>query len=238
MATRDEYLLEYCSLTPTKAAEILQKSRQAVSRGIRSEKSYFKEQDVARLYAEAPIGSDEARLRLRELIRHSFREFAERILMSDRDLQMAMAIEQAEIVWVIAPSMMSNLSYAENQIADLIGAVAERNKLKVQLFCESASDAHAFESLLPAAWFNPERENLLTALECRILGNQPFMVVSSPENKPRCFILAEPRFAILPPHESLRIVRGFEFEFDRWFAAEEDAQSRQSSAPRAERSHG
>lgn len=221
MAVRDRELLQRCQHTKAQAGQVLNKSRQAISQGVKGEGPYFGADEVKRLYQHAAVTSEEEREELRQFIRASFEEFADRILVSDSELKMASAIKTSETLWIIAPNLSSNLAHAEGQMEELVNLLEKRSKLDVVLFAEKESDAAAFESRLSDDWFSEDRENELFNIDCRVVEKQLFMVISAPKDTPQCFILAEPHFALVPSHEGVRMVNSLVFEIRNWIEQEE-----------------
>lgn len=220
MARRDLELLTHCQHSNARAGKVLNKSRQAISKGVNGDDPYFDAEDVKLLYAHAAVTSEEERANLKAFISRSFEEFADRILFSASELKMSSSIEAAEVIWIIAPNLSSNLSQAKGQMNELIRLVKSRSKLDVVLFAEKLSDVAAFEKRLTKEWFEKDRENRLDRVDCRIIEKQHFMVVTAPKTNPECFTLAEPFFALLPAHEGQRLMDSLLYEIGSWLKEE------------------
>lgn len=206
MAQSDEDLLSAAGLNLSEAAKVLgDRTRQAISKGIKTSKRYFTEADVARIYAAAAARDPLAKPRLKHLITASFREFADRILAADVQSNMADALKLAERAWLIVPGFTQGYLAQQEHFDHLIGLLNEVPDLELLAFSDRREDTLAFSRQCDPSWFAERRLRVMT---CPLLSGMPMMLITSPKARPNCFVLLASGFAPLSPQEAARCVNG------------------------------
>lgn len=204
MADCDVALIDAAGLSASRVADLLDKSRQAVSKGLKSKRPYFREDEVLAIYDEAVAAKPHARHGLQELIRLKFSDLADRLIDGDAEEGLVKAVAESHRVWVIAANYLQSRSLSEKRVSWLVRHLISSGLEEIVVLCENELEAEMVRREFPTAMFDRDQVAVFT---CEILANLQFMLITFGPSTTKSFILAERGFAALPDYETHRLVK-------------------------------
>lgn len=205
MSDLDREILDKAGLSAAKVAGLLNKSRQAVSRGIAGDKDYLTPSNILNLTTALEDRNEpDRRKSLANAVTEVFSTFAERIGAAMPSTTQALdAIASAERLWLILPSF-SQTYLARKESYDAIFAALNAQRLgnedeeglEVVVFCDRGRTD--IETHFDSAWFV---ERQIVFLECGVVEMMfAPLIVTDPHNaKRRCFALTDAGFQPIAP---------------------------------------
>lgn len=199
MSVRDKRLLDAAEISASEAAAMLERSRQAVSKGVRSQRDYFSENEVVQLYRGIAPERPGARQRFREALGG----LAARLEIATADTDFEAALIEASRAWLILPDFVQALHDRPEDYRSLLTKLKDSERLEVIAFCDRRDGINAIGREFSPSWFEDER---LAAVLCDVIETQTPMVILNPHLTPRCFVFARYGLAPLDTREAVRLV--------------------------------
>ncbi len=204
MSEVDRRLLQAAGLSPSKVARLLDKSRQAVSRGIRGEADYLSEADLAKMNEEIGRQSSFLQARFQHAVGEAFGNLVGRLRASAANGNLIEGLKRATRLWLIVPDFVQGRLNQPESFRTLLDTVKSRKvegekRPEVIAFCDTAQTRTAIEAEFDDSWFRIRR---FAVLQCDLVAMLPSMVVVDPQYDPQCYILSDGGFVGLAPHEA------------------------------------
>lgn len=195
MSSLDKRLLEATGLPASKIAELLNKTRQAVSKGINGTSDYFKDDDLAVLNVELGKQSPYVQARFQEALGG---ELAERMKAATSTSGLVSAIGEAKYVWLILPDFVQ--SYAAQPTAyDAIFEEVNKHAPVAIAFFETQSSGFEITQKFDEKL---HRQKRCAMLRIDLVATLPPMVVINPQDAPQCYVLSSSGFVAMAPYDS------------------------------------
>ncbi len=219
MSDLDRELLLRVGLTPAKAAELMDRTRQAISKGVASDKHYFSPGNLRELTDAVEAHMPEKKSALESAIADMFDALTDRFGGGGPDRSVVAAIEEAERLWLIFPRFAASVDEQPEAYGAVFDAIAtrvpatrlrepKRPKLEVTVYCDRNRNRVALERRFEEPWF---RQRRLLIIECDLLENMSPMIVSDPHRAEQnvCFDLTRKGFVSMAPGEAAARVANF-----------------------------
>lgn len=204
MADCDVALTDAAGMSASNVANLLGKSRQAVSKGLKSKHRYFRDEEVAAIYDTAVAAKPHAKHGLQELIKSDFGDLADRLLAGDAEEELVEAVAGSHRVWVIAPNYMQARSYSGKQIRWLLRHLTSSGLDEIVVICDSELETREVSREFPAEMF---AKGEVAVFQCEVAADLLFMVVTFAANATKGFVLTKREFAALPDYETHRLIK-------------------------------
>jgi hypothetical protein len=188
MSDLDRVFLKQSGLTAAMAAELTDKTRQAISKGVASDKHYFSPGNLRELSEAVEAKMPDRIVALKNAINDMFDALSERLGGGGPDRNVAAAIAQAERIWLIFPRFGSSFEEQPDAYKSVFDAIAKREpgtmlrasmtpKCEVTVFCDR--NRIELERRFDEAWF---RQRQIHVIECEILEKMSPMIVVDPHS--------------------------------------------------------
>jgi hypothetical protein len=205
LSEQDRELLIKAGLSAAKVAKILNRSRQAVSKGIAAETDYLTPKTLVELREGVGQLYPEVVAPLQEGISDKLRDLAERLGSSVPDqVGMAATISQAHRLWLILPGFSDSFARQRDHYYALIHMIDQRrpgqdgsSQLEVVVFCDR--NRAEIEDHFAASWFETRH---LAVVQCELVQQifSPIEVVNPHlDGGTACYTLAKNGFEPLEP---------------------------------------
>lgn len=199
MSLRDVELLDAAEMSASEVASIFDRSRQAVSKGVRGPRDYFSESEVISIYtriAPEKVGA-------RERFRNALGELAARVEVATSSMEFGSAVETADRAWLILPDFVQALHDRRADYRALLDKLKSSDHIEVVAFCDRPDGIKAIGREFSADWYEDER---IAVVLCDVINTQTPMVILNPHGTPRCFVFAAPGLVPLDSREAVRLV--------------------------------
>jgi hypothetical protein len=155
MAEVDAGLLAVAGLSSAKAAHILSRSRQTVSRGLRqSGHRYFKADDIAQIYDAVLRDRPDLAPRLLEFVQAQYDALSHRIEVPGPELAFKRRAETARKIWLILPQFRS----VQQDIWPELRPLFFDGERAINVFVDDRVSSLAFEACLASKLTNQEKQ--------------------------------------------------------------------------------
>ena len=206
MSEQDREILLEAGLSAAKVAQLMGKSRQAVSKGISSPEDYFSSSELLWLAARAKEELPEHSERIHEAVGALFQRLADRVGASAPVQDgVGPAVAAAERLWLILPDYPMSYDEQPEAYLGLFSAIEARRPgtaveplaLEVIIFCDKG--LNAIERQFDDSWLAQRR---MAFIRCDVVGQMmiPMLVVDPHRDDGRvCYALAADGFEPLAP---------------------------------------
>lgn len=205
MSVQDRTFLERSGLSAAKIAQLVGKSRQAVSKGIGGEEDYFSSSDLVRIADKVDDKFPGATDSVQAAVSDIFHGLAEQIGRRNAVAAgVATAVSQAERLWLILPEYTVSFSEQSDDYINLFGAIDGRrpgaegeHPLEVIVFCHKGRES--IEMQFDESWY---QQRQLALIQCEVVDKMSIpMVIADPHRHEgrACYALAANGFEPLAP---------------------------------------
>lgn len=218
MSSQDRELLLKAGLTATRVAQLLGKSRQAVSKGLNGADDYFSPADLLRIKEGVERQEPEKVASLQEAVGEMFDDLAERLGARAPAHALEAGLALAERLWLIFPRFSVSFHEQPDAYLRIFGAVDARRPasspgerpLEVIVFCDGRKNE--IEEQFDHVWFD---ERQLAVIACEIIGRMfaPIVVLDPHREESRgCYMLSGAGFVPMLPAQARASVSEFAAE--------------------------
>lgn len=205
MSVQDRKFLERSGLSPAKIAQLMGKSRQAVSKGIGGEEDYFSSSDLLAIAEGVGDKFPDAADSVQKTVSDIFQGLAEQVGRRNAvSAGVATAVADAERLWLILPEYAASFSEQSDDYLNLFASldgrrpgVAAESPLEVIVFCHKGREA--IEMQFDDIW---HQQRQLAVIQCDVVDKMSIpMVIADPHRDDRrtCYALAANGFEPLAP---------------------------------------
>lgn len=205
MSEQDRELLIKAGLSATKVAKILNRSRQAVSKGIAAEPDYLTPNNLIELRSGVLAHHPECVEPFQDAVGEVIRDFAERLGSSvPNQLGMAATISEAHRLWLILPGFCDSFAKQRGHYYTLIHLIDQLRpgrdadtQLEIVAFCDR--NRVEIEEQFAPSWFETRH---LAVVQCELVQQifSPIVVVNPHlDGGTACYTLARNGFEPLDP---------------------------------------
>jgi transcriptional regulator with XRE-family HTH domain len=217
MSAQDRELLIKAGLTATKVAELMGKTRQAISKGLAGDRAYFDPTDLAELREAVAQQLPGKRLLLEKAIGDMFDSLAGRLGGGGPSRDVVAAIGAAERAWLIFPRFAASSMEQARAYEAVFEAIEARqpptsldappsDDLEITVYCDR--DRADIERKFHLSWFDQRQ---IAIIECDVVDKMTPTIILDPHNDDGnlCFGLVEKGFQPLARGEAAALIKAF-----------------------------
>jgi len=188
MSARDAGLLDVAALSASKAADLIGKSRQAVSRGLHLEEDYFNLGDVQRLHSAVVAKRPELKERIADYIRENYKALEKYVGGTPVDIDLQTAIATASSAWLFTADYM-NLSVREPHLHQAIVDIIKNRNIEFTAFVNGEVDKERFRRAAAENAPTPKKNDRIFVYDkCNFINAMPTMLLFNPRT-PTAFMM-------------------------------------------------
>lgn len=215
MSERDRRLIDGAGLTVSRLAELIDRSRQAVTRGVEGDDDYFTPGELAKIAERSKEKMPDKSEKIHEVVANTLRELADQIGQSATSAtDLVAAVAKARRLWLALPDYSTSYGEQTEAYQRLFTAINKRQPGTagdpgLQVIVWSSNSRSQISLQFYESWYERRKLAIITSEMVEAL-NVPMIIVDPDiQGGQGCFTLAASGFAPLAPATARSRVREF-----------------------------